>query len=329
MPISRQRRTFAVMLVTILTAAVLAGCSTRISKVVQADSSAPGGWEEVSLSNLARVDVRRNGQRLDSRTSLNLKPGDVVETGPRAGALIRFENGGEAILAPSTKVQLGSLEVFFGEVLVDLRGKFEVYNQRLVAALRGTRFLFESRPGRLTRVAVLEGSVNCISRSGSWEPVRLDTGRQLRADYSTNRRPQPMSLTPREIASIERRFTAIRDAAEKGFCCSGRGTVRESYSNQCQGHFERTRREAERQCEKGWCCRKGSNKPHSSIRGDCRYRFYTDYKRAAEACKPPPPPQPAIGLCCFGGGKHTRLTQSDCVSKGGKFYANYNKCPVQ
>ena len=35
--------------------------------------------------------------------------------------LLSFANGSEAVLAPDTHVRLGSLEVFFGRVLADLR----------------------------------------------------------------------------------------------------------------------------------------------------------------------------------------------------------------
>lgn len=318
-------RSLTIMLVYVL----LGGCgATRLSKVVHTDPSAPGGWTEVADRDRGNVEVTRNGQRLDPRTPLPLQPGDIVTTGPNAGALIRFENGGEAILAPDTRVRLGSLEVFFGEVLADLRGKFEIWDTNLIAALGGTRFLFESQRKAQTRVAVLEGSVTCTPRAGGWEPVRLNAGEQLQARSGGDRRPRPTRLTAGEIERIERWFGGIRNAAEKGFCCSSRGGVSESYSNQCRGHFEQTRRKAEYACQQGWCCRKGH--VSQTIRGDCSGSFHTRQSAAIQACEPEPT-LPATGICCIDG-KPRESTRKDCTARYGQFFADKNtfrRCPVQ
>lgn len=303
---------FAAVLI-VLTAS---GCSTRISRVVQADNDAPGGWVEVQAPGSARFSVIRAGRPLEPRVPQALQAGDIIETGPDTGAMIRFENGGEVILTPQTRVRLGSLEVFFGEVLADLRGAFEVFDQNLIAALGGTRFLFTAGRGRQTEVAVLEGWVNCHSPTASWEPVRLTAGHRLTTTYQSTRQPRVERLSRAEIERIDRWSDAMRNPARAGYCCEG-GRVRESFARQCRGHFANTRREATRQCQDGWCCRNGQVSP--SLRGDCRGSFHGDPAAAKRACTPPPPPPAVQGWCCLDG--HLKQTDSKyCSAVKGQFY---------
>ena len=297
----------------------LGGCapSDRLSKVVRADPSAPLGYVEVSDRDSGIVSVFRAGQRLDSRTPLTLQKGDEVRTGPASGAVLRFANGGEAVLAPNTHVRLGSLEVFFGKVLADLRGLFAIEDDNLVAAVEGTRFLFEAERGRQTRVAVLEGRVRCIPKRANWAPIPLSAGQQLHARHGSNRVPRVERLSRAETEEIERWSNGIRAAARAGFCCA-RGKVYESLSNQCRGHFEESRRKAQFKCQSGWCCRNGQ--VTRTIRADCRGKFYTRQSDAEKACAPP---APAVvqGWCCLQG----NLKQTDskyCSAVKGSFYTD-------
>lgn len=299
----------------------LSGCapSDRLSKVVRADPAAPLGYVEVSGRDAGIVSVIRQGRRLDPRTPMTLQQGDEIRTGPDSAAVLRFANGGEAVIAPNTHVRLGSLEVFFGRVLADLRGLFAIEDDNIVAAVEGTRFLFESEHGRRTRVAVLEGRVRCSSKSESWDAIPLDAGQQLRANEADARRPRVEPMNRHEIAEIERWSSGIREAARLGFCCA-RGKVYESLSNDCRGHFEEDRRRAEYQCESGWCCHNGE--VSRTIRSDCRGQFHTSQSRAEKACAPPAP-APAVvqGWCCLNG----NLKQTDsryCAAVKGRFYTS-------
>lgn len=299
---------------------VLTGCNTRLSKVVRAEPSAQQGYVEVEGGHAGLVEVYRNGRRLDPRTPLALQPGDRVMTGPDAGAVIRFANGGEAVLAPETHVRLGSLEVFFGRVLADLRGLFQVEDDTMVASVEGTRFLFEARPGQRSRVAVLEGRVRCQPKSGGWEPIRLGAGQVLTARPGDPRPPRLSRLSSAELHDIERWSSGIRQAARQGFCCA-RGRVHPALSNQCRGHFDSDERRAQHLCQSGWCCRGG--KVSASIRADCRGAFHGNRAAAERACAPaPPPPEPVTqGWCCL----HGNLKQTDskyCKAVGGRFYSN-------
>jgi hypothetical protein len=285
---------------------------------VRADRSAPLGYVEVGDPDSGLVSVLRNGQRLNPRTPLALEKGDEVRTGPDSAAVIRLANGGEVVLAPNTLVRLGSLEVFFGKVLADLRGLFTIEDETLVAAVEGTRFLFEAERGRQTRVAVLEGRVRCIPKAGGWKPIRLVAGQGLR--YSGDREPHIAPLSPAEINDIEHWSRGIREAAISGFCCFN-GRVTEAFSNQCRGHFEESRRKAEYECQEGWCCANG--KVSRSIRDACGGKFSTTQAAAEKACAAAAPPSPAVvqGWCCLQG----NLKQTDsryCNALQGQFYTN-------
>ena len=284
---------------------------------MRADPAAPLGYVEVSDRDSGIVSVTRNGQRLNTRTPLRLQPGDVVQTSANAGAVIRLAGGGEAVLAPNTRVRMGSLEVFFGRVLADLRGLFEIEDQTLVAAVEGTRFLFESRDGRRTRVAVLEGRVRCVSKTGSWQPVRLGPRQAMRSRSPEDRKPRIERLSRAEIQDIERWSGGIREAARPGFCCY-RGKVFDSLSNNCRGHFETSEKRARDYCRSGWCCRKG--KVYSSISGECRGSFHTRQSLAEKACTPQPPP-PVQGWCCISG-KLSSSERNACYKRQGQFYTS-------
>lgn len=295
---------------------LIGGCNTRLAKVVRADPSDAHGFIEVA-GRANGIDVIRDGRRLDPRTPLALRSGDQVRTGPDTGAVIRFANGGEAVLAPDTHVRLGSLEVFFGRVLADLRGLFDVEDDTMVASVEGTRFMFEKQRGRRTRVAVLEGQVRCVPKNGSWEPIRLAAGQALDTHRGSNRQPRVEPISGAEIRDIERWSTGIRDAAQAGFCCA-HGKVYASRSDQCHGLFERDEGRARAQCERGWCCRDG--KVSAAIRADCRYGFHDRRASAERACaRPPRPSATAQGWCCIRG----KLLQTDdryCNSEQGQFY---------
>lgn len=298
----------------------LSACNTTLNKVVRADPGGPRGYIEVNSNDPGLVAAYRDGRRLEGRIPLALRKGDEIQTGPDAGAVIRFANGGEAVLGPNTRVRLGSLEVLFGKLLADVRGLFTVEDDTLVAGVEGTRFLFESERGREVRVVVLEGGVRCTPKAGGWEPIRLTAGMSLAARYGTRQAPRVERVGRAQIDDIERWANGIRSAPRSGFCCAG-GQVRESLSSSCRGHFEDSERAARRQCESGWCCRGGD--VERSIRADCRGSFHTRRAEAEKACAPPPPPpqKQTQGWCCING----RVIETDakvCAARSGRFYTS-------
>ena len=319
---ARNRRPSPALLrlaLSLLALLVLAGCGTRIARVVEADPAAPGGWAELRGSSATRVSVTRGGQRRLVGAPYALQKGDIVETGPGVGVLIQFENGGRAILAPRTRVRLGSLEVFFGKVLADLRGRFELFDESLVAALGGTRLLFESRPGRRTEVAVLEGWVQCRSRRGAWAPVRVTAGQRLSADQRGRRPPRVRPMTRAEIRELEQWERAFGRPARRGWCCKG-GRVQPGYDRQCPGRFAYGRAQAIRLCEVGWCCSRG--RVRKGIRADCRGSFHRNQAAAKRACAAPAPtPTHGVlqGWCCRNG-KLQWQSYPACLEQQGEFF---------
>lgn len=313
---SHSKAFFGWLLIVLPCTLLLGGCGTQLSKVVRVDRSAPAGYVEVNDRNAGIVRVIRSGRRLDPRTPMALQPGDEIGTGPDAGAVIRLENG-VAVLAPNTHVRLGSLEVLFGKVLADIRGLFEIENDTVVAAVEGTRFMFEAEPKRRVRVAVLEGRVRCISKRGAWSPVRVNAGEAMHLRYRGDRsQPRVDRLSREEIARIEDWSGGIRGAAREGFCCS-RGRVTQTLSNQCPGRFEESERQARYHCQSGWCCSGGQVR--QTTRSECRGQFSTSQVEARRACESKPPPE--TGWCCIRGAVK-QADQRSCIASRGQFYTD-------
>jgi hypothetical protein len=294
----------------------LAGCGTSLNKVVRADTTDPMGYIEVRDGYAGLVSVYRDGGPLPLRIPLSLRGGDEIETGPDAGAVIRFEDGGEVVLGPRTRVRLGSLEVLFGRIFASVRGLFSAESETVVAGVEGTRFLFAVDRGQDVQVAVLEGRVLCTSRTDAWEPIHLGPGHSMTTLYPHTVQPQIAQMSRGQIAEIERWAEGIRQAPRAGYCCLG-GKVFEAHSNACRGHFEETERAARYQCQAGWCCSGGQ--VTRGIRAECRGSFHLDQGAAERACAAPPPPPPQQGWCCLNG-KVTAMGKDACTQRSGRFY---------
>lgn len=297
-------------LLTVLWCALLAlclsGCGPSLSKVVR---EAPGGGfvaaDSASAANI--VSVTRNGVPVRVGVPLGLQKGDVIETGD-GGAVLRLEYG-EVVLAPRTRVRLGSIEVFFGKVFASVKGLFRVEDDTVAADVEGTQFMFESIPGRGMRVVVLEGVVRCSSKADQWTDLRVSAGREMTLTRADATHPHLGPAAEADMADIRGWVGRIREAPRAGYCCAG-GRVSESLSNGCRGHFYESLGTAQRQCTAGWCCANG--KVSGALRADCRGSFHTDQRDALQACTEP------TGWCCDNG-KLNQLTRSRC---GGQFFGN-------
>ncbi len=260
----------------------LAGCAgTQLKKVVHEDAASPNGYVEVSTPHRGLLTVSRAGEALPVSTPLQLREGDEIETGPDAGAVIRFDDGNQVVLGPSTRVRLGSLEVLFGRLLAEVRGLFSVEDDTLVAGVEGTRFLFESKRGGPTKVMVLEGVVHCSSKTTSWPMIRLTGAQALSAAYGSAE-PRIAQVSHAELSEIEQWANAIRTAPRAGFCCSG-GAVAGAYSDACRGRFFTDEAAATA------ACKRVGHAPPPAItpsRIPAPHRVPTDVRRL--------PPRPAI-----------------------------------
>ena len=132
-----------------------------------------------------------------------LLPGDEIETGQNVAAVLRFRDAGDTLMLKGTRVRIGSLEVLFGRVFAQLRNRFTVSSQTVVAGVEGTRFLFEVGRNRAVRIAVADGAVVCRSPQDAWAPVRLRVNESLLSRYPGRGRPTVSKADAREMRAYE------------------------------------------------------------------------------------------------------------------------------
>jgi hypothetical protein len=141
--------------------------------------------------------VTRNGVREEGYMGMTLQPGDRIDTGPRADAVLRYASGTELVLRPSSGGRVGSLTDFVGEVFVKVSGIFSVDTTFVKAGARGTAYLVRTYAGGTTSVVVVEGTVDVGSTTGAWPTVPLSAGMMTLAHP---RAPEPMPANVDDLA---------------------------------------------------------------------------------------------------------------------------------
>jgi hypothetical protein len=142
--------------------------------------------------------VVRSGVREEAYSGMTLRPGDRIDTGPRADAVLRYASGTEVVLRPNSGGRIGSLTEFVGEVFVKVKGFFSVDTTFVKAGARGTAYLVRTHAGGTTSVVVIEGIVDVGSTTGAWPTVPLSAGTMTLAHP---RAPQP---TPANVDDLTR-----------------------------------------------------------------------------------------------------------------------------
>lgn len=294
------RRCFAA-LILLLGLLALTGCAPTLVQVWKQDPRDPGRYMRVSAPGA--VTVFRGGRPIAGSAPQVLQPGDVVETGPEAAAVIRFPEGHEIVLDEETRVRLGSFIVEFGRLLARARGFFEVESENVVAGVEGTEFVFQAaRRDRSVAVTLLEGSVVCRSKIGAWAPLRLRPRERFASAYPHSAAPEKRPATAEEMDEI-RRWVRRIDASFPppppvpliGYCCAD-GSVFPASRERCPGQYFADRGIAEMRCrrapEEGYCCADG--RIFASTRQRCWGSFHSDPAQARRACRPvrqePSPP---------------------------------------
>jgi hypothetical protein len=302
MNISPRRRYRWLVLVPLLLALVnCAGVREAVLPPVQLWQIArevPGAdprWQRADAAT-AGVRVWRGGREIAVQRLMELLPGDEIETGANAAAVLRFRDAGDTLVLERTRVRIGSLEVIFGRMFALLRNRFTVTSETVVAGVEGTRFLFEVGRDRAVRVAVADGAVVCRSPQDAWAPVRLQANEALLSRYPSRAPPMRTAADASELRAYEQLSRDVSSAPEQGWCCRD-GQVSASWSNRCTGSFDTDRADAVRQCRPvpppdpvGWCCSDG--RVTRSTRSQCAGQFFDSEARAA-ACYPRPPQPPA------------------------------------
>jgi len=265
------------------------GPTVRLQQSVR---EVPGGeprWQAMPPVR-AGVQVWRGGQTVTATNGMLLRPGDEVQTGAQAAAMLVFSDAGQIFVDHDSRVRIGSLEVLFGRIWAELRNRFEVSSESVVAAVEGTSFLFEVQPRRLMRVAVADGAVTCRSRNNDWSPFTLRSRQALLSVYPDKGAPNVGSANAAELAGLAQRAGAIRDAPSRGWCCRAGQTV-PSWSNECRnasfGEIEGLvelfcKREAQAAEPVQWCCHQGKVSPARA--GQCAGSIHASEALAQRAC---------------------------------------------
>ncbi|ATE58787.1 FecR domain-containing protein [Thauera sinica] len=287
-------RAFAVLLACL----VLAGCAPLLVDVMREDPQRPGRYLPYGGAEWAgAVQVSRGGRPLAARLPAALQPGDVVQTGADAFAVIRYPDGGEIMLDRNTRVRTGSLFVEFGRILARVRGLFEVETENVVTGVEGTEYVLQVARGGALKIVVLDGVVVCRSRTGRWSPVRLQRGEMLVSDYPDRTAPrvQRAPLKDWEEASRWSSGLGVRqpEPVRTGYCCES-GRLRRGRQEDCRGFFSTSEREAAARCERarpdeaqtGYCCSGG--RVDTTTRARCeagKGSFHADAAEARRACR--------------------------------------------
>ena len=176
-------------------AAAAAGC------YLPAGPPSAGGAQPVArlMADPPNAGVQHLGGTVAYSSGMRLYVGDRVQTPGGTVALIEFDDGNEVYLNGSTRVELGSIRLFFGEIYNLIRriqgGGSTVYTNDLSAAAETTGFLVKKRDtAGGTVVTVVQGVVRCSPPPGAtWAPVSVAANFQLTAAPRTRvRRPVPV-----------------------------------------------------------------------------------------------------------------------------------------
>jgi hypothetical protein len=169
-----------------------AGAGTARLDGIVVDGTRRAGEREPGLAVVIRAGVRE-----EAYAGMTLQPGDRIDTGPRADAVLRYTSGTELVLRPNSGGRIGSLSDFVGEVFVKVKGFFSVDTTFVKAGARGTAYLVRTHAGGATSVVVVEGIVDVGSTTGAWPTVPLSAGTMAIAHP---RAPQPMPANVDDLA---------------------------------------------------------------------------------------------------------------------------------
>lgn len=123
---------------------------------------------------------------------MELKRGDIIETGPGTTAVVEFA-GAHAVLMENTRAQLGSIFTWFGEVF--LSGWLWGETEYATAAVEGTEYVVRVDPdAREATFTVLEGRVSVRPKDGRWQPIVVGRREEVTVVAGAQRAPQRRSI---------------------------------------------------------------------------------------------------------------------------------------
>jgi len=138
-----------------------------------------------------------------------LQSGDEIWTGPQTIAVLSFMDGARVFVQPATHLRIGSIFVYLGEVLVKVKGYFQVETRYVTAGSEGTQYLVRVDPDDQLRVAVVEDRVGLVSRSQRWNKTILGPGQSARIDGEAPPRVDAKPMSSEEVEDIRRRINDL------------------------------------------------------------------------------------------------------------------------
>jgi hypothetical protein len=174
--------------------ALLSGCAGLCVGGVCYEAGSPGSQAGIPLLYAdAGVRVERPSKGdVPYHSGMALQPGDFIQT-TVGFAVIDFDDDNVVALRENTRIQLGSIKLFLGEVFAHIgkiveRGGGQVTTDEVSASVRGTEYSVRRTPfpGRAdlgnTGVIVRNGTVSCEDRDRRWPPVQVTQNRMLRVE---------------------------------------------------------------------------------------------------------------------------------------------------
>lgn len=170
---------------------------------------APSGSPQLYADPGVRIERPGYGP-LHYSPAMELASGDIVETADGHG-VIDYPDGSAVMLKSSTRVQLGSIVLFFGEIFnkvksISRRGGGLVTTNEVSASVEGTEFgvrrtaAYRDATVGAVRLFVREGQVRCAPGTGAhWPAVTLAKGQAL--DVAGFRQPAPPQRVEAEASS--------------------------------------------------------------------------------------------------------------------------------
>lgn len=204
--VSRPLRTVVAWLVTFALALAGGGCGTTGSSSSSSQPAAYAVLEAVVVADgqrlarpdeLAQVRVWRGAALVPTRPKMPLQPGDLVQTGADAYAVLHYDKA-EVLMRPGSQGRVGSLTDVIGEVFAKIRGAFSVETSFVRAGANGTAYLVRGSSDGAAVVTVFDGAVTLSSRVGAWPPQQLPTGATAFCPPRSGV-PQPRAATAQEL----------------------------------------------------------------------------------------------------------------------------------
>lgn len=161
----------------------------------------------VAAGPIGGAEINRGGTRLRPHPHMAVQPGDEIRTGPETTVILSYMDGTRVYVEPDTRIRLGSIFVFFGEVLIKARGLFAVDTRFATAGSEGTQYLVRVERGDQVRVVVAEGRVGVGPRGQRQQRTIIGVGQGGWFIGEGPWRSEPVSR--REVAEIHDRTRAL------------------------------------------------------------------------------------------------------------------------